>query len=261
MQGRAFTEADTEKSRPVAIISHTMAHRYFPGENLIGRRIRQGGPERGNAWREIVGVAGDVKYMGLGAPDVPVYYEPETQNTSNGMFLSIRSTLQPKTVLTDVRHIVDRFDKDLALDHQRTMNELLSHSVSLPRSRATLLTIMAALALSLAAIGIYGVVTFTVNQRRSEIAVRKALGAQPRVLLWLVIRQSMQPVVCGVLVGATIAAVLGRAMESVLFGIHSRDPLTFAIATGVLFLIALLACCIPAIRSGAIDPAATLRAE
>jgi putative ABC transport system permease protein len=261
LQGRAFTDADAEHSPPVAIISRAMAQRYFPHENPVGRRIRQGGSERGNPWREIVGVAGDAKYMGLGAADVPVYYQPETQNAMNAMFLEIRTPLAQGTILRQVRTIVDHMDKDLALERPRMMDDLLSRSVSLPRMRTILIAAMAILALLLAAVGIYGVVAFSVGRRRSEMAVRIALGAQPGELVWLVVRESMQPVVCGVLAGIVIAAVLGKIVESLLFGIHSNDPSTFALASGVLTLIALAACGIPAIRAGRLDPAVTLRSE
>jgi putative ABC transport system permease protein len=261
LQGRPFTTADTEKSPPVAIISRTMAQRYFPGENPVGRRIRQGGPERGNPWREIVGIAGDVKYLGLGAADVPVYYQPQTQNTLNGMFLAIRTSLAQGVVLREVRSIVDRMDKDLALEHPRTMDDLLSRSVSLPRLRTTLITAMAVLALLLAAVGIYGVVAFSVGQRRSEMAVRIALGAPRGSLVWLVVRENMQPVVCGVAAGTVVAAVLGRVMQSLVFGIQTNDPATFALAIAVIAFIALAASYVPAIRAGAYDPAVTLRSE
>jgi putative ABC transport system permease protein len=261
LRGRPFTTADTGTSPPVAIISRAMAQRYFPGENPVGRRIRQGGPERGNPWREIVGVAGEVKYLGLGAADVPVYYEPETQNTMYGMFLAIRTSLAQASVLREVRSIVDRMDKDLALEHPRTMDDLLSRSVSLPRLRTILITMMAVLALLLAAVGIYGVVAFSVSQRRSEMAVRIALGAPRGALAWLIVRESMLPVVLGVAAGTIVAGVFGRVMQSVVFGIHTNDPSTFALAIGVLALIALAASYVPALRAGAYDPAVTLRSE
>jgi putative ABC transport system permease protein len=261
LQGRPFTAADTETSPPVAIISRAMAQRYFPGENPVGRRIRQGGPERGNPWREIVGVAGDVKYVGLGAADVPAYYQPQTQNTLNAMYLEIRTSLGQAAILREVRSIVDRMDKDLALEHPRTMDDLLSRSVSLPRLRTMLIAMMAVLALLLAAVGIYGVVAFSVGQRRSEMAVRIALGAPRGALVWLVVRESMQPVVWGVVAGTIAAAVLGRVTESLLFGIRSNDPATFALAIGLLGVIALAASSIPAIRAGGLDPAVTLRSE
>jgi putative ABC transport system permease protein len=260
LRGRPFTERDTAAGPPVAIISRAMAQRYFPGKDPVGKKIRQGGPDRQNPWMEIVGVAADAKYTGLDA-DQPAYYEPEAQNSMSDMYIAVRTGVAPESLVPSLRQAVASLDKDLPLDRVQTMQQNLAASVSRPRIQTALLAILAGLGLGLAAIGVYGVVAYAVARRTSELGIRAALGATRRDLLWLVIRQGMKPVLAGLALGVAGALGVGQAARSLLFGIAPQDPLTLAIGLAVLGAVGLLACLLPALQATRIDPAAALRSE
>jgi putative ABC transport system permease protein len=260
LRGRPFTERDNAAGSPVAIISRAMAQRYFLGENPVGKKMRQGGPDRPNPWMEIVGVAADAKYTGLDA-DQPAYYEPEAQNSMSDMYVAVRTGVAPESIVPSLRQAVASLDKDLPLDRVQTMQQNLAASVSRPRVQTALLAILAGLGLGLAGIGVYGVVAYAVARRTSELGIRGALGATRGDLLWLVIRQGMKPVLAGLALGVAGALGVGQAARSLLFGIAPQDPLTLAIGLAVLGVVGLLACLLPALQATRIDPAAALRSE
>jgi putative ABC transport system permease protein len=260
LRGRPFTERDIAAGPPVAIISRAMAQRYFPAQDPVGKKIRQGGPDRQNPWMEIVGIAADAKYTGLDA-DQPAYYEPEAQNQMSDMYVAVRTRVVPESIVPSLRLAVASLDKDLPLDRVQTMQQNLAASVSRPRVQTALLAILAGLGLGLAAIGVYGVVAYAVARRSSELGIRAALGATRRDLLWLVIRQGMKPVLAGLALGVAGALGVGQAARSLLFGIAPQDPLTLAIGLAVLGAVGLLACLLPALQATRIDPAAALRSE
>jgi predicted permease len=261
LRGRDFTERDTTDKPAVAIISHAMAQKYFPGEDPIGKRIRQGGPDRENPWMEIVGVAADAKYTGLGADDQRAYYKPEAQAFMSSMYVAVRTEVTPESIAASLRSAVAFLDKDLALDRMQTMQQNLAGSVARPRFRMALLAILAGLGLGLAGIGVYGVVAYSVARRTAELGIRAALGATRAGLLWLVIRQGMKPVVAGLMLGSAGAFGLGQAARSLLFGIEPQDPLTLVLGFTVLSAVGLLACLLPALRATRVDPVAALRSE
>jgi putative ABC transport system permease protein len=265
VKGRYFTSTDRADTTKVAIVNQTLAHRYWPNENPVGKRLRTGGPERPhNPWMEVVGVVGDIKYSGLDAPPEMVLYEPYQQATWSSMYLAVRTSSEldnPATLASAVQNAVWSLDKDLPVAHVRTMEQLLSESVEQPRFRTVLLEIFALVALSLATVGIYGVLAYSVSQRRNEIGIRMALGAKHSDVLWLVVGQGMLLTFIGVAIGITGALVLTRFLSTLLYEVRPTDPATFVVVALLLAFVALLACCIPARRAMRVDPMTALRYE
>lgn len=257
--GRFFDARDVEGAARVALISETAARRFWPGENPVGRQIRVHVNERTKQPREIVGIVGDVRTRGLELAPVPVVYVPHAQYGPESMSVVVRTASDPMAVLPQLRAGLTAMARDVALSRARTMDQLVAANVAQPRFRTLLLAIFASVALALAAVGLYGVVAFSVNQRRSELGVRLALGANPGDVLRLVLREGMTPVAAGILSGLVGAAILARMMRSLLFGVEASDPATFAAVAIVLAGVALVACYVPARRATTVDPAMTLR--
>ena len=257
--GRAFTAQDTAAGARVAMISESAARRFWPGENPVGRQLRVHVNESIKAPREIVGIVGDVRTRGMEIGPVPVIYVPHTQYGPESMTVMVRSAGDPLAQLPQLKAALTAMAPGVALGKPRTMDALVSANVAQPRFRTLLLSIFALLSLALASVGLYGVVSFSVNQRRPELGLRIALGADPRDVLRLVLRQGMQPVVAGILCGLAGAALLAGVMKSLLFGVDPLDPLTFAAVASMLTLVALAACYLPARRAMRVDPAGTLR--
>ena len=261
LRGRAFTEADVATAPEVIIINQAMARTMFPGEDPIGRRIQLGDPDPESPWVTIVGVAGDVKYTGLDKPPEPAIYTPYEQNLWwPTMYLVVRSSVDPAGLERAVRAQVASLDPLLPLG-VRTMDDLLGRSVAEPRFRTMLLGIFAATALLLAAVGIYGVLSYTVGQRTQEIGIRMALGARGRDVLALVLGQGMALAGAGVAIGLVAALALSRLLAGLLFGVGPTDLPTFAAVSLVMVAAALLACYLPARRATRVDPMVALRAE
>jgi putative ABC transport system permease protein len=262
LRGRAFTEADVAGAPEVIIINQTMAKTLFPGEDPIGRRLQLGDPDPESPWVTIVGIAGDVKYTGLDKAPEPTMYTPYEQNLWwPTMFLVVRSSVDPAGLARAVRSQVAGLDPLLPLARVRTMDELLGQSVAEPRFRTTLLGIFAATALLLAAVGIYGVLSYTVGQRTQEIGIRMALGARRRDVLALVLGQGMALAGIGVAIGLAAALALSRVLAGLLFGVSPADPATFGAVSLVMVAAALLACYVPARRATRVDPMVALRSE
>jgi putative ABC transport system permease protein len=190
---------------------------------------------------------------------VPVIYVPETQYVADEMTMRVRTRGAPFDALPVVKATVGSIDREVAISRVRTMDDVVAGSVAQPRFRMTVLAAFATVSLLLAAVGVYGMVAFSVNQRRAELGLRLALGAKPRDLLHLVLRQGITPVAIGTGCGLVGAVALTRVMQALLFGVSALDPLTFAIVAPTLLAVAAIACYVPARRAMAVDPVTTLR--
>ncbi|MFL6215596.1 MAG: ABC transporter permease [Blastocatellia bacterium] len=264
LKGRDFNERDGYDAAPVIIINEAYAERYFPNEDPLGKRIRPGiSVETGKrpAWREVIGVVGNVRHQSLTRDFTPEYYVPQSQIPFDSMTLVVKTASDPHGIVNAVREEVRAMDKDLPLFNIRTMDDYLSRSVAQPRLIALLLMIFAGLALLLTMIGLYGVMSYSVAQRTHEIGIRMALGASPRDVLALVVKQGMLVVAVGVGIGLAVAYLVTKVMAGLLFGIGAKDPLTFAAIAAIIAGIALAACFVPARRATKVDPMIALRYE
>jgi putative ABC transport system permease protein len=257
--GRFVDARDTETAPRVALISEATARRFWPGENPIGKRLRLHVNEPTKTPREIVGVVGDVRTRGMELEPVPVIYVPHAQYGPESMIVVARTSGEPLAAIPQLTSVLKTVDSGVAISHVRTLDDVVAASVAEPRFRTLLLSIFAIVSLSLAAVGLYGVVAFSVNQRRSELGLRMALGANPADVLRLVLREGMMPVAAGILVGLGGAAALAQVMKTLLFGVDALDPVTFGAVASVLACVALAACYVPARRAMMVDPAHTLR--
>jgi putative ABC transport system permease protein len=260
ISGRWFTDSDNENSPGVTIVNQTLAKRYWPGQDPIGKRIR-GGFE-GKQWVTIVGVVGDVKEQRLDLPTHLEMYRPYPQAPfPSSMVLMVRANSDPVALAAAVRREVWSVDKDVPVADVQPMTAVLSESFASRRATMLLLVAFAGLAVLLAAVGVYGIVTYAVSQRTHEIGIRIALGATSKDVLRLIVGQGLRLVFIGLALGVVGAYLTTRVLESFLFGISATDPLTFA-ATIVLFAgIGLLACLVPALRALSVDPLVALRCE
>jgi putative ABC transport system permease protein len=254
LRGRTFDQSDNA-SPGVTVISDTMARLHFPGEDPIGKRIRYGN------WLEIVGVVGDVKYRGLGDENKPVFYQLITRGRLWDVWLTVRIKGDAGAVSSAIREEIRRIDPVVPVDRISTLAQSTAESVALPRFRSLLMTLFAATALLLAAVGIYGVVAYSVAQRTQEIGVRMALGASTSGVLRMVIGRGGRLAAAGIVLGLVGASTLTRVLERMLFGVSASDTLTFAGAVLVLGTVAVLASLIPALRAARIDPVTALRQE
>ena len=260
-RGRNFAEYDGEDAAHVAIVSEGFARRYFPGQQAIGKRIKQSGPGAGNNWMEIVGVVGNVKYLGLATETDPAYYMPFAQSYGPRAFLVVRTSVDASRIADKVRHEIQSIDPTLTLAQVGTLEQAVDQSVSGPRVNATLLVLFAGIALLLAAVGIYGLVAYWVAQRTHEIGVRMALGASQSHVIRMVARQSALLAAIGVGIGLCGALALTGVLKALLFGVGVRDALTFAAAPLGMILVVLLATLIPAFRATRVSPVVALRYE
>jgi len=262
IKGRRFDERDARKAPKVAIINETLAARYFPGEDPIGKRVTlEDDNPPPESWATIVGVVGDTKQRALESEPVTEMYMPFAQETMPFMALMIRATADPASVSAQVRNEVQSLDKDQPVYSIRTLSSILSESVATPRFRTLLLAIFAAIALTLAAVGIYGVISYSVTQRTHEIGVRMALGAQQKDVLKMVVGQGMLLTLAGVGIGLVASFFLTRLLSGLLFNVSATDTLTFAAVSVLLAGVALAACAVPARRATKVDPCVALRHE
>jgi putative ABC transport system permease protein len=260
-KGRPFSERDVREAPPVVIINETFARLYFAGMEPLGQRIVFTDAPDSPA-REVVGVAADVRHAGLDEPAGLEYYVPFYQAPATRVTLVARTTASDAaSIMPALRGLIREVDKDLPLWNVRTMNSLLSESVARRRFNMTLLGIFALVALLLASLGIYGVMSYLVTQRTHEIGIRLALGAQPADVLKMVLKQGMLLVGAGVAVGLVCAFALTRSMSSLLYGVSATDPGTFGLISLFLLLVAFAANYIPARRATKVDPMVALRYE
>ena len=258
IRGRMFAETDTDKMPPVAIVDQKMADRFWPGGDAIGKRIR---PSDDSPWITIVGVVGVVKEYSLDTDTRMVVYYPHALRPNGSMYVVARTASDPASTTTAITHLVNAINPDVPVYDVATMEQRVQDSIARQRFAMTMLGAFAGFAMILAAIGIYGVMSFLVTQGTADIAIRVALGARRASILSLVFRQGMWLAFLGIVVGLIGALGLTRMMSSLLFGVTPTDPLTFFSVLTLLLLVALSACLFPAGRAMRIDPMVALRTE
>ncbi len=264
--GRFFNDQNRLPSRHELIINRAMAEKYFHGRSAVGQRVQTGDADPKSDWYSIVGVVGNVKYDGLTAEDQPTMYVPIYDDGWNpwftrSLFLLLRTSQNPSQLASLLHGTLASLDRDVPFGKIQTMDQLLSQSVGGPRFATVLVAIFAVLALVLAAVGIYGVMSYAVTRRTREIGIMIALGAQRRDVLKLGLGQSLRLALLGAVIGVAAALAVMRLMASLLFGVSATDPLTFISVPGLLILVALAACYIPARRAMRVDPMIALRYE
>ena len=267
LAGRDFTARHTESSPGVVIINETLARRNWPQENPLGNRIRTGSDE---PWLSIVGVIGDVKqsdWTGEAASEIylPYLQQARYRRSTTAQYGYLTLVVRATTDAEDLAHAIERevwsVDRNLPVSRVGTMEQVIAENTWRPRFALVLMGIFAGLAVVLAAVGIYGVTSYAVSRRTREIGVRMALGARPADVLRLVAGQALWSVLIGLAAGVAGAFAVTRALASLMFGVSSTDPATFAAAILVLVAVAALACCFPARRAARVDPMAALRHE
>jgi putative ABC transport system permease protein len=271
--GRPFSDRDTDAAPRVAIINEAMARRYWPGENPVGRRVAldfetmRFHPDRppdidiASGMREIVGVVRDLRHESLQSQPAPEMYVPYEQRPADDMTLVVRSAGDPLALAGPSRDAIRAIDPNQPIAHVETLSDLLAASVAQPRTNYVLLSVFAAVALTLSMIGVYGLLSYTVVQRTPELGIRVALGGQPHAIRALILGEGLRLVLLGVIVGIPAALALGRAMRTLLFGIDAHDPITFGAAIATLAAVAAVASYVPAHRATRVDPMAALRTE
>jgi len=259
LKGRDFTEQDNADVRNVAIIDETLAQIYWPGEDPTGKRLNLQFADNRAGWREIVGVVGRIKHKGLDAEYKGQIFYPIAQGRTLGMYLVARTTTDPLSLVSAVRGAIREVDPEQPIYRVMTMEQVVADAVTRPRLTMLLLGAFAGLALVLAAVGIYGVLSYAVTQRTHEIGIRMALGAGQRDVLKLVVKHGMLLTLLGALLGLTASFALTRLMQTLLFGVSPTDPLTFIVIALLLTTVALLASWVPARRATKVDPLIALR--
>lgn len=263
--GRYFTETDGPQGQPVAVINEAMARIYFPNGDALGKRFKVGDPDSKRPWLTVVGVVGDIRQMGIEAPAKPEFYLSYKQVNFQPWFapahLVMRTSVEPTSLVSSVRREVYAVDPEQPIANVQTMEEILGEESAQRRVGMTLLAAFAGLALLLASLGIYGVLSFFVAQHTQEIGVRLALGARPRSILALVLGKGMRLALAGLGLGLCGALLLTRLIESQLFGVSASDPFTYAGLALLLAIVALLACYLPARKAMKVDPMVALRYE
>jgi putative ABC transport system permease protein len=263
LQGRVFTDADRPQTLRVGLINRTIADRYFAGADPIGRRFAFGRAKPGDSpsWITIVGVLEDTRMYGLDNPSRLEVYLPLAQSMRDGMTLLVKSAGDPSALVPSVRSVVSSIDSDQPIADVAAMSDRLEESVSTRHQTFVLLAIFSTLALTLAAIGIYGVMSYRVAQRTNELGIRLALGARPADLVGTVLGQGLTIAGAGMALGVGLALVLTRVLRTLLFGVSAMDPATFAAVGAGVAVVAMLACAIPGWRALRVDPQIALRRQ
>lgn len=261
LEGRLFTTADTSDRPPIIIINETTARRFWPNESAVGKRLGRPGDDPN--WHEVVGVVNDVAFpANLGEPYTRFQaFRPLTQSVTGSVTMALRTSIAPEALINSLRSAVAELDPTLPVQRLRTARSLIDQGLGNISLLGTLLGAFAALGLVLAALGIYGVISYTVAQRTSEIGIRMALGAQPRDVLWLVLGRGARLICVGTLLGLGGAYAVGRLLLSALPTLPTRDPLTLTAITATLLVAAVAACYLPARRATKVDPIIALRTE
>jgi putative ABC transport system permease protein len=261
LQGRSFTDADTAMSPLVVIVNQTLARKYFGNGDALGKRITLDNPRRNPKWATIVGIVGDIRHRGLAVDPEPEYYVPHSQMPLRSMVLAVRSSQDPRSLTSAIRREIESIDPDEAIANVRTLDAVVSDSVAPRRFAVVLLGVFAGVALLLAAVGVYGVMSYLVVQRTHEIGVRMALGAQRRDVLGLIVGHAGKLVGLGTAIGLVLALLSTRALTVLLYNVGAFDFITFALVTIALGGIALLASYVPAVRATRANPMIALGAE
>ena len=259
IEGRFFDARDADGATPTVIINRTMARTYYGNQSAIGRRVRPGFQD---PWRVIVGVVEDVKNAGLDAPAGTELFLPERQgNPRNSLYLALRTAGDPNAIIPAVRAAVRDLDPSLPLSQVQSMEETLEAARSRPRFLTTLLALFSFTALLLAAVGLYGVISYSVARRTMEFGIRMAMGAESGDVIRLVAGQGLRLALIGVALGAAGALALTRLIRGLLFGVSAFDPMTFAAMALLLITVTAIACIVPARRATKVDPLVALRYE
>jgi putative ABC transport system permease protein len=266
IKGRQFTAQDDQDHPGVVVVNEAFVRRYFPHENAVGQRIRPSPPAR--IWKnqrltsfEIVGIARDVKSTGLNADSEPAYYVPATQAPLQDMTILVRTQNDPSAIVPSLRKAVWSIDPNQPIADVSTMEQIVADSIAQPRLSMLMMGLFGALALILAAVGIYGLLSYAVTQRTQEMGIRMALGARVKDVLGLILKQGMMLVLIGEVFGLVGAFALTRLIRTLLFGVTPTDATTFVVVSAVLTGVALLACYFPARRATKVDPLVALRYE
>jgi putative ABC transport system permease protein len=259
--GRFFTDGDDSQATPVAIISSEMARRLWPGQDPIGKRIQRTSEAAKNRWLTVAGVVGDVQDSALGAELGSTFYVPIAQGARPTMTLVAKTSVEPLTVAPAIRQQILSVDKDQPVAEIQTLDDRVSGSLAKRRFNTFLLTLFAALGVTLAVVGIYAVLSYSVSQRSHEIGVRMALGAQGGDVVRLILKRGLVLATSGMLIGLAAAVLATRLLEGLLFNVKPTDPMVFLAIGGGLLLVALLASYLPARRASRYDPIVTLRAD
>jgi ABC-type antimicrobial peptide transport system, permease component len=255
MKGRFFNEADNADAPGAVIINQAMAKKYWPGEDAVGKRINFGDSDPAKIkWFTIVGVVGDMHHQGLDVDPKPEFYLPHPQRAYRGMILTVRSAQDPRALIPTLRREIQALDPDQPLANVRPLETVASESIAPRRMSVVLLGTFAGIALLLAAVGIYGVISYLVVQRTHEIGVRMALGAQRQDVLQMVVGHALKLVGIGALIGLVLAFLSTRALAALLYSVSAFDLTTFLFVTITLAGVALLASYIPALRATRADP-------
>jgi predicted permease len=261
IRGRFFTEQDTKESALVVIVDENMARTYWPNADPLGKRLKRGGADSTAPWLTVVGVAGNVKQYALETDSRVALYVPHLQSGAGSLSIAVRTTVDPLGMAAAVTREARALDPNLPLYDAKTMEQWLSESLARRRFAMLMLGLFAVIALLLASVGIYGVMSYTVAQRTREIGIRVAMGAQTRDVLRLIVRQGMSLAGIGVGIGLVAATAATRLMVSLLFGVRATDTLTYVVIALLLALVAMVACWVPARRATKVDPMIALRCE
>jgi putative ABC transport system permease protein len=259
LSGRDVAETDAPEQPLVAVINETMARRFWPQQSAVGKRFKHTDPDA--KWITVIGVVGDIREFGLESPAIPEAYYPESQETYSDLILVVRAANDPQSQVPAIRHALHELDKDLPWYGVQTLPEMVSQSSREKRFVALLLALFAAVALALASVGIYGVVSYSVSQRTREIGIRMAFGAEVRNVLGMVLREVLLLVFAGVAAGLLGAWALSRYATSILYAVRATDFTTYILAALLMAAVALAACLVPARRAARVDPMVALRYE
>jgi putative ABC transport system permease protein len=261
LRGRLFNPSDSVSSPAVVLISQALAKRYFPNQNPLGRHLIFGFPINGVVSREIVGIVGNIRDVSLGKEPGPMLYVPYAQAPLFGGEVVVRSTLSAPAIIGAIRAATHGIDKNLPVTDIATLPDVLNQSVAQPRFRTLLLGLFGAIALTLAAVGIFGVISYSVSRRTQELGIRMALGAQPGSVLRMILREMLALTAIGIAIGIPCAVAAGRLVTHLLFNVTPYDPITLVLVPLVLVAVATLASYIPARRAMKVDPIVALRYE